>query len=505
MPRAVAWACRHATMLHTFAPFLLALVLAPSVRAGLYGRSPYVVELHGEQCWDADRGARKCPVLMEFYASWCGHCQVFAPTYSKLAERLDHSEGMFPYIVAGVDCAKHSSFCDAHGIDSFPTLKDFPLDHGSRSKPIALKGHGEDDVWDYLVEASKKASRELNATVRKECVDARLRLQKMNKEDDVEVYRHIPKPDVVWLQDLRRALYQALVEDVLRVEPWTDSDLLQKLRSFTELAARAFPENTTRLRLTQSIVTLSGPGEHGYGIDSQRWREAMRWLEPEPGDYLGCRGSMPTRRGYTCGLWQVFHALLANEKHATPSGELGKGASPHSGLAAIHGWIEAFFGCAECRLHFLDMASKTAWDEVREDGEASLWLWRAHNVVNKRLEGAVNEDPKRPKTQFPPATLCPSCRRAGSDDAWDEANVLEFLRNFYSDSTMESSIVSLDNVDMGRIRRTRRIHWLLGAVVLVGCSGLAVLRFKKRRDPRNEEDLELQNLNFVPTPPRKHA
>ncbi|XP_041417449.1 sulfhydryl oxidase 1 isoform X1 [Xenopus laevis] len=63
--------------------------------------------------------------LTEFYASWCGHCQAFKPTWSSLAEDV---KDWRPVVYLGVlDCAEASNFatCNEFGITGYPTIKSF--------------------------------------------------------------------------------------------------------------------------------------------------------------------------------------------------------------------------------------------------------------------------------------------------------------------------------------------------------------------------------------------
>lgn len=57
--------------------------------------------------------------LVEFYAPWCGYCQMLAPAYEEAASQLKKDE--LP--LAKVDCTKEDKVCDEMGVDSYPTLK----------------------------------------------------------------------------------------------------------------------------------------------------------------------------------------------------------------------------------------------------------------------------------------------------------------------------------------------------------------------------------------------
>eukprot|EP00042_Codosiga_hollandica_P040129 m.343303 g.343303 ORF g.343303 m.343303 type:complete len:125 (+) comp55778_c0_seq7:215-589(+) len=52
----------------------------------------------------------------------------------------------------------------------------------------------------------------------------------------------------------------------------------------------------------------------------------------------------------------------------------------------IRDYVRLFFGCLECRKHFLEL-SEYVFTELdgSHHGQAALWLWKAHNMVNLRL------------------------------------------------------------------------------------------------------------------------
>lgn len=60
------------------------------------------------------------PVLVEFYAPWCGHCKNLAPHYSKVAKAL---KGVAK--VAAIDLDKYKTVGGPYGIRGFPTIKLF--------------------------------------------------------------------------------------------------------------------------------------------------------------------------------------------------------------------------------------------------------------------------------------------------------------------------------------------------------------------------------------------
>lgn len=66
------------------------------------------------------------------------------------------------------------------------------------------------------------------------------------------------------------------------------------------------------------------------------------------------------------------------------------------------------------------MAHSLERGSVTSDGEAILWLWEAHNVVNLRLRHSVSTDPSYPKVVFPPQRMCPYCYNKLAKDVAEE-------------------------------------------------------------------------------------
>lgn len=90
------------------------------------------------------------------------------------------------------------------------------------------------------------------------------------------------------------------------------------------------------------------------------------------------------------------------------------------------------------------MAEKNDIWKVNTKDDAVIWLWSAHNEVNRRLAGDNTEDPSFPKILYPLRDMCPQCHQQvipiqGStptqdDDTphWDTSEVLYYLRRVYS-------------------------------------------------------------------------
>ena len=68
----------------------------------------------------------------------------------------------------------------------------------------------------------------------------------------------------------------------------------------------------------------------------------------------------------------------------------------HEVLFTMRDYIDKFFSCSDCAHHFVGMAMNLE-NELKFPNSSVLWLWQAHNRVNKRLKGDLTEDPEHPK------------------------------------------------------------------------------------------------------------
>lgn len=173
-------------------------------------------------------------------------------------------------------------------------------------------------------------------------------------------------------------------------------------------------------------------------------------------NWVACKGSQPHYRGYPCGLWTLFHTVVTNcaiydpKLQKTCSHDQWTWRRPQSKslhvvagskrmditqvLFAIRDYIRDFFGCRQCSDNFSKMAVEIP-KEVTSASDGVLWLWRAHNSANLRLQDAESSDPEHPKFQFPAAVQCPRCQatKTNTDSRiqWNEKAVLCFLTDMY--------------------------------------------------------------------------
>ncbi|XP_075041940.1 sulfhydryl oxidase 2 [Mixophyes fleayi] len=252
--------------------------------------------------------------------------------------------------------------------------------------------------------------------------------------------------EVPWKDYDKSQMYTADLESglhyLLRVELATHQSLEgEKLKTFKDLITILYKLFPGRPHVVKLLETLQEwlvsmpldkiPYDAILDLVNNKMRISGIFLTNRM-EWVSCQGSGSQLRGYPCALWKLFHSLTvqaAVQPGALASTEFE--GDPQAVLKTMRRYIREFFGCRECAQHFEAMAKESV-DTVKTMDEAVLWLWRKHNMVNKRLAGAQSEDPKSPKVQWPTPDMCSSCHEEINGlHNWNEKEILLFLKRHY--------------------------------------------------------------------------
>lgn len=237
--------------------------------------------------------------------------------------------------------------------------------------------------------------------------------------------------DTVYYSDLEKTLKTSLHTEITRHKSLTGG-ALTALLDYLNVLRNLFPFKNNNLKeYIEDLYNTLRTRNEWNGNDIY---EIVKQLETVHApvymsqlEYIGCKGSQSKYRGYTCGIWTLFHTL-------TVSAAQKPGKEGPQVLRAMLGYVKHFFGCTTCSEHFQSMANRNRLLDVKENDKAILWLWISHNEVNLRLAGDITEDPDHPKIQYPSVTRCPECRLARG--AWNLPAVYQYLQNVYGSANI---------------------------------------------------------------------
>lgn len=421
------------------------LALIPVAPLSLYEGDSYVQALHSF----TDVGPHGTGfVVVEFFAGWCGHCQNFAPVWKEAAH---HACAAAPWLQFGaVDCVADYLLCQEMHISSFPTLRIFGSGFPAQGLPLPSCEHGCEPSAQliHVVLKTLSGAPSASAVMPQELLaSSGPLLVERSAQHACSAAQSAALPQLAARGGLRPGQAPAASEDM----PVPMADLCSAVlygmqRELLQLPLEASSERRTAFNEWLRTLAALFPGARNRAalaslvhqtaqlprLDAKTWSSLLQSrgeLLPQGAPaggiaWAACRGWSDESRGYPCGLWLLFHTLLAQADDKS---------APRA-LRAVQGYVRHFFGCDECRRHFVAMAASAddPLEGARSADGAVLWLWRAHNRVNLRLNqsgAAAVQQLGLLKQQFPTAARCPSCRAPSG--RWRDATLLRHLRAAY--------------------------------------------------------------------------
>lgn len=400
-------------------------------------------------------------VLMEFYAHWCPACQAFQPEYISTAAQLQARGDAVPTIaVARIDCADNQETCEAFQISSYPTMYlGKPNQFTTRSSNGLLKiSPRRRDAKNVIKEVGEKLQMSLDSLERTGEATQQAKADIKVEEDAGGDGVHVVKPMKALLGDLLdiEGATMKSWEYALSAANMRGPQARDALVSWLQLLAQTHPLERCRLgaREAQGALDEAWPRDQD-AVEDVEYLRSISLCGPDAvfeDEWSSCKGNDAGSRGYTCGLWQLFHALSTR----LPSTQLDAGRHY---LEAVKGYIKHYFQCSDCASHFLQYATSPEAMMVTTKRDAVMWMWRTHNIVNQRLaeEGAsAVQESNQSKVQWPVLTDCTGCR--DPDGNWDENDVYPFLVKYYHGTEGEGRLF-VESLGAPAKESQRRSSW----------------------------------------------
>ncbi|UJR33827.1 hypothetical protein I4U23_021251 [Adineta vaga] len=234
------------------------------------------------------------------------------------------------------------------------------------------------------------------------------------------------------LTDVDSTVVWMITKDVRRKLPV----LFQDVKSWLNVLHMYYPGSDNMKTFLYDLISFMNGRTTLSGKELQEYINSTSAVKLPEIKFDHCLGSDSTKRGYTCGLWVLFHSLTVKQALLADDKKLTSNVKPTDVLVSIREFIRKFFLCEECVKHFTNMTANVE-NEVHSYKDSVLYLWRGHNTVNQRLRHEeLSSDPSWPKVPFPTKQECNSCVRQVDENnnaiEFDDTEVYNYFKDYYN-------------------------------------------------------------------------
>lgn len=193
------------------------------------------------------------PVLVDFWAAWCGPCRVVGPVLEKLA-----SEQATEWTLVKVNTDEHPNLSQQFSIRGIPAIKLF-----SEGKVIgeftgALPEYAiKQWLRDHLPTAAKKQLKQAQNLIEEgEIGDAILLLEGIHAEESSNAEANLMLAGLILFQDAKRASELAKSGATLGISEMQYGNAIQQLAAFIEMDWASLPEGAGQSIFAEALAAL---------------------------------------------------------------------------------------------------------------------------------------------------------------------------------------------------------------------------------------------------------
>ena len=337
------------------------------------GKTTAVTELDGSLFRtqiDEDKSDMKWVVM--FYASWCGHCQHFAPIFTRLAESHRHQSVVK---FAAMDCASVDRFklgdedlCRKNDVKAYPTILMFQ--HGAKQRELAKVGDALEK------EVAELVGVELPSTVIG-ASDTEFE-ETVLKAPEVQDSNNLVVNSEAVNYDAALALHTIFHDSVFKGAE-TTLDELDDVIQLVNICARSLMPFDVRDSCRELQALLEDKRDAGVSLTQSEW---IGQVDHHFGNFHD--RTFMSCKDFSCGMWRLLHLITLSAEDLSISDPL----TSKQAMEAVRFIVDKFFSCAVCRDHFLSHYDNCDFDRCSitfDYTSVASWLIRLHNGVNRRL------------------------------------------------------------------------------------------------------------------------